>query len=115
VHELAITESLVDLVAERAGGRRVTAVHVRVGALSGVVADAMAFCFDVVAAGTLLDGAALVLDEVPGRIACRACGRETGVADRIRLCPCGSADVDVVAGEELDVAFVELARESSCA
>ena len=56
-----------------------------------------------------------MLDEVPGRIACRACGRETEVADGIRLCACGSVDVDVVAGEELDVAFVELAREPSCA
>ena len=115
MHELALTQSLVDLVAERAGDRRVTAVHVRVGALSGVVAEAMAFCFDVVAAGTPLDGASLVLDEVPGRIACRACDRETEVADGIRLCACGSVDVDVVAGEELDVAFVELAREPSCA
>jgi hydrogenase nickel incorporation protein HypA/HybF len=66
VHELAITESLVDLVVERTAGRRVVAVNVRVGDRSGVVPDAMSFCFDVVAAETPLAGAALVIEECPG-------------------------------------------------
>ena len=66
MHELAITESLVDLVVERTAGRRVVAVNVRVGDRSGVVPDAMSFCFDVVAAETPLAGAALVIEECPG-------------------------------------------------
>ncbi|RYU12027.1 hydrogenase/urease maturation nickel metallochaperone HypA [Nocardioides iriomotensis] len=66
MHELAITESLVDLVAERTVGRRVVAVTVRVGDASGVVPEAMAFCFDVVAAETPLAGAALVVEECAG-------------------------------------------------
>jgi len=66
VHELAITESLVDLVVERTVGRRVVAVTVRVGDRSGIVPDAMSFCFDVVAAETPLAGAALVVQECPG-------------------------------------------------
>jgi hydrogenase nickel incorporation protein HypA/HybF len=115
VHELAITQGLVDLVAQRADGRQVVAVHVRVGELSGVIADAMAFCFDVAAAGTAVDGADLVIDEVRGRILCAACGRESEVADRVLLCVCGSADVTVIAGDDLSVAYVELAREQSCA
>ena len=52
MHELSITQSVVDLVAERTVGRTVVAVHVRVGRLSGVVADAMRFCFEVASAGT---------------------------------------------------------------
>ena len=60
MHELAITESLVDLVVERTAG------NVRVGDRSGVVPDAMSFCFDVVAAETPLAGAALVIEECPG-------------------------------------------------
>ena len=66
MHELALTQSLVDLVTERTAGRRVVAVNVRVGDLSGVVADAMSFCFDVTAADTPLAGARLVVEEVPG-------------------------------------------------
>jgi hydrogenase nickel incorporation protein HypA/HybF len=66
VHELAIAESLVDLVAERTAGRRVVAVNVRVGTDAGVVPDAMTFSFEVVTAGTPLAGARLVVEEVPG-------------------------------------------------
>jgi hydrogenase nickel incorporation protein HypA/HybF len=115
VHELAITQGLVDLVAERTPGRQVLAVHVRVGALSGVVADAMAFCFDVATADGPLAGARLVVEEVPARITCGACGEESDVADWVLVCPCGSTDVRLVSGEELSLAAVELAREESCA
>ena len=66
MHELALTQSLVDLVTERTTGRQVLAVNVRVGDLSGIVADAMSFCFDVTTAGTRLEGARLVVEEVPG-------------------------------------------------
>jgi hydrogenase nickel incorporation protein HypA/HybF len=66
VHELALVESLVDLVAERTVGRRVVAVHLRVGDWSGVVAEALEFCFDVVIADGPLAGASLVVERVPG-------------------------------------------------
>jgi hydrogenase nickel incorporation protein HypA/HybF len=113
VHELALTESLVDRVADRTVGRRVSAVHVRVGLLSGVVPEAMEFCFDVATAGGPLEGATLVVERVPGRIACRGCGTESAADDLVLVCPCGSADVEVVAGQELMLARVELVREAT--
>jgi len=66
VHELAITQDLVDLVAERTTGRQVLCVNVRVGRESGIVADSMAFSFDVVTMETPLEGARLVIVEVEG-------------------------------------------------
>ncbi len=115
MHELALTESLVDRVVDRTAGRRVSTVHVRVGLLSGVVPEAMEFCFDVATAGGPLDGATLVVERVPGRIACRTCGAESPAEDLVLVCGCGSADVEVVAGRELTLSRVELVRESSCA
>ncbi len=114
MHELAITRGVVDMVAERTPGRRVVAVRMRVGALTCVVPDALRFCFDVAAAGTPLEGASLEIEEVPGRLSCRTCGQASGVADAVRLCPCGSGDVEVVAGEELRVVAVELLKEDAC-
>lgn len=115
MHELAITQGLVDLVAERTAGRRVATVHARVGLLSGVVPGAMSFCFEVATAGTALEGAELVIDEVAGRLACRTCGSEYEVSDQVLLCPCGSADVEIAAGQELMLVSVELRREeTSC-
>ena len=80
-----------------------------VGKLSGVVPDALAFCFDLVAAGTPLEGAGLEISEPPGRAHCRRCDAEFGLDSPILLCGCGSADVDVLAGQELRIRSVEVA------
>lgn len=93
---------------ERLGERRVVRVRIVVGRLMAVVPEAMRFCFDVCASGTTLDGATLEIDEVPGRIRCARCGDETEVADAIPLCPCGSAEVSVLAGNELLIKEVEV-------
>ncbi len=111
MHELAITQSVVDTVVERTGGRRVVTVRLQVGALSGVVADAMRFCFDLVTQATPLEGAVLEINEVPGSASCRTCGDMFAMRDLILLCPCGSADVRVIAGQELLVRSVELMEE----
>lgn len=108
MHELAITESLVAAVAEQVGDSRVRQVTLRVGRLSGVVPDAVEFCFDLCAQGTPLQGATLEIVEVPGRAHCRTCRSELDLPDPIPLCPCGSADIDIVAGQELVIQKVEV-------
>jgi hydrogenase nickel incorporation protein HypA/HybF len=108
MHELAITQSVVEAVAARTGAARVAAVRLRVGKLSGVLPDAMRFCFDVVVAGTSLEGASLEIEQPEGRARCRTCAADFTLDDPILLCPCGSADVEVVAGRELVVASVRL-------
>ena len=112
---MALTRSVVDLVSRRTAGQRVTVVRLQVGALSGVLPDAMTFCFDLATAGTDLDGAALEIEQVTGRLACRECGAETPCRDLVRLCACGSADVEVVAGQELRVASVDVEEVVPCA
>ena len=108
MHELAITQGVVDAVTERTGQAKVAAVTVRVGRLSGVIPDAMRFCFDLVTEQTPLAGARLLIEEPEGRARCRGCGDDFVLPDLILLCPCGSADVEVTAGRELAVASVEV-------
>ena len=64
MHELAITRNIVAIVGDAAQGRRVTRVTLEIGKLSGVMADAVAFCFDVVAAETPLAGARLDIRQI---------------------------------------------------
>ena len=109
MHELAITQSVVDAVTERTGSAPVAAVRVWVGRLAGVVPDAMRFCFELVTAGTPLEGAALEIEQPEGLGRCRDCGKEFLLPDLVLLCPCGSADVEVLAGRELAVASVVMA------
>jgi hydrogenase nickel incorporation protein HypA/HybF len=108
MHELAITQQVVDAVAEHAAGAQVRAVHVDVGKLSGVVPDAMRFCFELVTSGTCLEGAELQINEPGGRGMCRTCGTAVTFADLILLCECGSGEIDVVSGRELSVRSYEV-------
>ena len=108
MHEMAITQSVVDAVCEHAAGRRVHSVRLEVGALCAVVPDSMQFCFDMATAGTVADGARLDVDVQPGAAHCRSCDRDFVLHDLILLCPCGSADVEVVAGRDLKILSMEV-------
>ncbi|MBV8928785.1 MAG: hydrogenase maturation nickel metallochaperone HypA [Mycobacteriaceae bacterium] len=108
MHELAITQSVVDAVCEHAAGRRVRSVRLEVGALCAVVPDSMQFCFGLATEGTIADGARLDLDIRPACARCRGCGEEFRLDDPILLCPCGSADVEVLAGRELKILSMEV-------
>jgi hydrogenase nickel incorporation protein HypA/HybF len=109
VHELAIMESVVDAVTERVGDVNVVRVLLEIGELSGVVPDALRFCFDLAAAGTPLAGAALEIIEVPGRARCLQCLADVELEDQIALCACGSANLDFLNGQELKIIEVEIA------
>jgi hydrogenase nickel incorporation protein HypA/HybF len=108
VHELAIAESITDAVCDAAAGRRVHCVTVRVGALTAVVPDAMRFCFDLAVEGTVADGARLEIIAISGSASCRTCGATVTLDSPILLCPCGSADLAVTAGRELQIVSMEV-------
>src|SRR4029077_3677734 len=108
MHEMAITQSVVDAVCEHAAGRRVHSVKLEVGALCAVVPGAMQFCFELATEGTIADGARLDVNVQPGAACCRTCGQSFALPDLILLCPCGSADVEVVAGRDLKILSMEV-------
>jgi hydrogenase nickel incorporation protein HypA/HybF len=110
MHELSITQSVVGAITSRMGDAAVLRVRLEVGKLSGLVPDAVRFCFEMVAAGTTCAGAALEFDEPMGVARCRTCGTEFDTADILPLCGCGSADVAVLGGTELRIKEVEVRR-----
>jgi hydrogenase nickel incorporation protein HypA/HybF len=108
MHELGITRNIVAIVSEAAGGRPVRRVTLEVGKLSGVMAGAIAFCFDAVAKGTPLEGATLEICEIEGRGRCSACGTEFAMPAIYTPCPCGARGSVRLEGEELKVKTMEL-------
>jgi hydrogenase nickel incorporation protein HypA/HybF len=108
MHELSITRNIVAIVSDAANGRRVRRVTLEIGKLSGVVPDAVAFCFDVATQGTALEGAALDINEIEGRARCLDCGAEFPTATLFDACACGSRRVARLAGEELNVKSMDL-------
>ena len=108
MHELGITRNIVAIVADAAQGRKVTRVHLEVGKLSGVMAQAIGFCFEAVCKESAIDGATLSIHEVEGRARCRACERELETPTLFTACGCGSRDLVRLAGEELKITTMEL-------
>jgi hydrogenase nickel incorporation protein HypA/HybF len=108
MHELAITESVVEHVVSCVGASRVRRVVLEIGRLSAVVPDAVEFAFEVCARGTTLEGATLEIRNVRGHGVCRRCGNDLDMDDLFALCACGSSDIEVTRGEELRVREVEV-------
>jgi hydrogenase nickel incorporation protein HypA/HybF len=112
MHELAIAAAIVRIASHHAHGRPVHAVHVAVGHLRQVVPGALAFSFELVAAGTPVEGARLELRELPAVVRCRACGVESEQDGFPLTCrACGGVDVEVIGGEELSVEALEIEAE----
>lgn len=115
MHELSLAQSIAEIAQQAAsanGDRKVMSVGIRVGELSGVIVDSLTFCFAAITAGTTLEGAALRVDRVPVRAQCRECRTLCGVDNLVFLCPsCGSGDLDIIAGRELQVTDIEVNDE----
>ena len=111
MHELAITESVIEAVTERIGNAKVVRVLLEIGKLSGVVPETVRFCFDIAADGTPLGGAMLQIVETPGRARCRECDSRIEIDGPVALCTCGSANLEFVGGMELRIKEVEVASD----
>ncbi|HMQ54037.1 MAG TPA: hydrogenase maturation nickel metallochaperone HypA [Anaerolineae bacterium] len=114
MHELSIAQSLVDLAshaAVEAKAKKVEALHLRLGALAGVVKDALLFGYEVVTQNTLLEGSRLVIDELPVVIYCPQCNLESTLVGtyRFRCASCGRPTAHIVQGKELELVSLEYA------
>jgi hydrogenase nickel incorporation protein HypA/HybF len=116
VHELSLSGAIVDTAVQHADGRRVRVVSLTVGALRQVVPESLAFYFEIVARGTLCEGARLEQTLVPARARCEACGREWELELLRFRCPeCGSSPAEVLRGNELEVDSIEVEEEACIA
>src|SRR5260370_42198680 len=112
MHELSIMDSALNLAldqAQKAGANRVFAIRLRIGALSGVVPEALQFAFEALVPGTLADGADLQIEQVPARFWCAACTREFQSDDLFAECPgWHRPSGDLRAGREMELASLEI-------
>jgi len=109
MHELSISQGIVDSVCEAVPDGQVLAVKVEIGKLSGVVPDAVRFCFDACTRGTRLEGARLDVVDVAGRGRCGSCQRELEMEELVTRCPCGNPFLEILRGRELRIRTVEVA------
>jgi hydrogenase nickel incorporation protein HypA/HybF len=112
LHELSIASSILETVRAELSSRpgiRPTVIALRIGALSGVDAESLRFGFEALVRDTDYDPLRLEIELVPRRPKCIDCGCEYTVVDNDSLCTnCQSPVAICVAGEELDIAYVEV-------
>ena len=112
MHEISIMTEAVRMAVEAAksdGKSHVRVLRLRIGALSGVVPDALRFAFDVVCADTIAAGASLEIESVPGAGWCNTCGAEFDCTSFFVECPrCHNISGELRRGRELEIADVEV-------
>ena len=112
MHEMSLAEGVIQLLDDSAkvnNFTRVKTVWLEIGQLAGVEAEAMRFCFDAVARGSIAEGAVLDIIETPGLGRCFDCKQTVAVTARFEPCPlCGGYSVEVTGGTEMRVKELEV-------
>jgi hydrogenase nickel incorporation protein HypA/HybF len=112
MHELSIAMSIVDLAEEEAEqrGAQINAIHLKLGALAGVVKAALLSSFEMASYDTVLQGARLVIVDVPVVIFCSNCSSEqTPKSSQHFSCPvCQTPSSQIIHGKELEVVALEI-------
>ena len=113
MHELSIAMSIVELAEEeieRRGGVQITAVHLKLGALSGVVKEALLASYEMACEGTSLAGSRLVIEDLPIIVSCPSCQAQRPVSSIQLFCcaECGTPTSEIVQGKEIEVVALEI-------
>jgi len=113
MHELPITQAILDSAlstAQRAGARRILAIDLVIGELSGIVDDSVQFYFDILSQSTLAQGAQLRFQRQPARALCLECGHSYDAAPPLApFCPaCGSRRMRVSGGRQFHLESIEI-------
>ncbi|MBP0001680.1 MAG: hydrogenase maturation nickel metallochaperone HypA [Cyanobacteria bacterium SID2] len=112
MHEVGIMERTLEIALDRAQNSGASQIHhlkMRVGALSGVVPEALNFAFDVVTEGTIAQNAQFEIESVPARCYCSQCQAEFEPKDIIFECPtCHRVSANVISGKELELTSLEI-------
>jgi hydrogenase nickel incorporation protein HypA/HybF len=112
MHELSVTESLLNIAlqhAEKAGARRVTDLHLVIGELASMVDDSIQFYWDIIAKDTIAEQAILHFRRVPAQLQCMTCFEKYHPTDRELACPrCNGVNTKIIAGEEFRLESIDV-------
>lgn len=115
MHELIVTESALTLAlqhADDAGASQVTDIYLVIGQLSSIVDDSVQFYWDLIAEGTLCEGARLHFERIPARFLCVDCGAEIPFEGELRVChQCNSANLRLLQGDEFRLDQIAIEKD----
>ena len=112
MHEMSIAQSLLEIIKEemaKNGAKVLRSVRLHIGQLTAVVPESLSFCFEVMTAGTEMEGARLIMEIIPLVGYCEECNREFKIDNYAFSCPyCHGTDIKTISGEELSIVEIEV-------
>jgi hydrogenase nickel incorporation protein HypA/HybF len=121
MHEMSVTQAMLDMALEYAQGQRITDIHLQVGRMSLIVPECVEFYFEYLSKGTQAEGATLHFEAVPLEMTCLDCGRQADLSDwaddlpraimveaLARGCECGSNNLRVTGGTGFHMVSLEV-------
>lgn len=118
MHEMGIAMQIIEIatasIPAEEGDVKVARVNLKVGKLAAVVADSLRFCFDIAAKETPLEGAELGIEEIPVVARCKECDVKWTIQGPAFNCEkCGSGQIEILSGRELNIESIEIADEDN--
>ena len=112
MHELALCQAMLaqveDIVREHQA-QRVVSITLGMGPLSGVEESLLKNAYPVAIAGSLAEGAELLIRTTPIKVRCTVCGEESDATANHLVCThCGDWRTELISGDELLLISVEL-------
>ena len=109
MHELAVTQGVLDIAVKNAGTRKIQQINLVIGQFSSIVDDSIQFYWDIISKDTPAEGSVLHFERIPGEMTCQACGYVFGPTGETFNCPaCTSPFVKVTKGEEFQVDSIDV-------
>lgn len=112
MHELAVTQSILNIALEnarKADAKKILAINLQIGQMTSLVDDSIQFYWDILSEGTIAIGAQLIIDRIPTQMRCFDCGTNFHPKPDTFECPnCKSIRVQVIQGDEMRVASIDV-------
>ncbi len=114
MHELGIMTNVLELALEYAQQnkvKKIRAINLTVGAISGIVPKFAQMFFNHISKGTIAENAKINIQKTPVRIVCRSCGVETEIETQnssFSCIECGSEAIQLISGKEISIASIEV-------
>lgn len=126
MHEMAVTQGLLNMALEHAQGCRIIDIYLKVGQMSAVVPTSVELFFEYLSKDTLAEGARLHFERVPIAMGCQDCGAVADLSEWsdelpqvimaksiARGCKCGSKRLRVTDGVSFGLVSLDVEERGS--
>ncbi len=117
MHELSVTENLLEIAlrhASKADAEKITDIHIVIGDLSSIIDDSVSFYWDIVAKGTIAEGAQLHFLRLRPLFLCQECNNQFQPDADAFTCPaCHSQRIRIIQGNEFFLESIQIKSTSN--